>query len=75
MSGFRAGQIKVQNRDIFNEAFPETGQIKIDRVAKINVGIAGYMMAWNYFTGGTASTELNEGDPVSAIDSSNGYGE
>ena len=75
VSGFRAGQIKVQNRDIFNEAFPETGQVKVDRVAKINGGIAGYMMAWNYFTGGTASTELNEGDPVSAIDSSNGYGE
>ena len=75
VSGFRAGQIKVRNREIFNEAFPETGQVKIDRVAKLNGGVAGYLMAWNMFTGGVASTELNEGDPVSAIDSSNGYGE
>ena len=74
VSGFRAGQIKVQNREIFNEAFPETGSIEINRVAKLNGGIAGYMMALNYFTGGVASTELNEGDPISAIDSSNGYG-
>jgi len=74
VSGFRAGQIKVRNREIFNEAFPETGQIVIDRVAKLNGGVAGYLMALNFFTGGTASTELNEGDPASAIDSSNGYG-
>jgi len=75
VSGFRAGQIKVRNKEIFNEAFPETGQIVIDRVAKLNGGIDGYLMALNFFTGGTASTELNEGDPISAIDSSNGYGE
>jgi hypothetical protein len=75
VSGFRAGQIKVRNREIFNEAFPETGQIVVDRVAKLNGGIDGYLMALNFFTGGTASTELNEGDPISAIDSSNGYGE
>jgi hypothetical protein len=75
VSGFRAGQIKVRNREIFNEAFPETGQIVIDRVAKLNGGINGALLAWNFFTGGVASTELNEGDPVSAIDSSNGYGE
>ena len=29
--------------------------------------MGGYLMALN-FTGGTASTELNEGDPISAID-------
>ena len=74
VSGFRAGQIKVRNKEIFNEAFPETGVVEVDVVAKLNGGIDGYMMAWNYFTGGTASTELNEGDPISAIDSSNGYG-
>ena len=27
------------------------------------------------FTGGVASTELNEGDPISANDPSNGYGQ
>jgi len=75
VSGFRAGQIKVRNREIFNEAFPETGQIVIDRIANLNGGISGSLLALNFFTGGTASTELNEGDPVSAIDSSNGYGE
>ena len=53
----------------------EDTEFWIDKVAKLNGGVAGYLMAWNYFTGGTASTELNEGDPVSAIDSSNGYGE
>ena len=36
--------------------------------------MGGYLMALNFFTGGTASTELNEGDPISAIDDSNGYG-
>jgi len=40
----------------------------------LNGGVAGYLMALNFFTGGVASTELNEGDPASAIDSSNGYG-
>tara|TARA_R110000803_G_scaffold55676_3_gene112698 strand:- start:19022 stop:24175 length:5154 start_codon:yes stop_codon:yes gene_type:complete len=75
VSGFRAGQIKVRNKEIFNEAFPETGQIVIDRIANLNGGFSGSLLALNFFTGGTASTELNEGDPASAIDSSNGYGE
>ena len=74
VSGFRAGQIKVRNKEIFNEAFPETGEIKIDRIANLNGGFSGSLLALNFFTGGVASTELNEGDPASAIDSSNGYG-
>ena len=74
VSGFRAGQIKVRNREVFNEAFPETGQVVVDATANLNGGIAGYYMAWNMFTGGVASTELDEGGPVSAIDDSNGYG-
>jgi hypothetical protein len=37
--------------------------------------MAGSLLALNFFTGGVASTELNEGDPASAIDSSNGYGQ
>ena len=52
ISGFRAGQIKVRNREIFNEAFPETGEIKIDRIAKLNGGVAHYPMALNFSTGG-----------------------
>jgi hypothetical protein len=75
VSGFRAGQIKVRNKEIFNEAFPETGQIVIDRIANLNGGFSGSLLALNFFTGGVASTELNEGDPASAIDSSNGYGQ
>ena len=74
VSGFRAGQIKVRNREIFNEAFPDDGQVVVDAVANLNGGVAGYLMAWNMFTGGVASTELDEGGPVSAIDDSNGYG-
>ena len=74
VSGFRAGQIKVRNREIFNEAFPTNGVITFPDVTNLNGGMGGYLMALNFFTGGTASTELNEGDPISAIDDSNGYG-
>ena len=74
VSGFRAGQIKVRNREIFNEAFPTNGVINFPDVTNLNGGMGGYFMALNFFTGGTASTELNEGDPISAIDESNGYG-
>ena len=74
VSGFRAGQIKVRNREIFNEAFPTNGVVNFPDVTNLNGGMGGYLMALNFFTGGTASTELNEGDPISAIDSSNGYG-
>ena len=74
VSGFRAGQVKVRNREMFNEAFPTNGVISFPQVTNLNGGMGGYLMALNFFTGGTASTELNEGDPISAIDDSNGYG-
>ena len=75
VSAIRAGELKIRNKEIFNEAFPVTGRININAVANLNGGIKGTLLAYSYFTGGTASTELNEGDPVSAIDGSNGYGE
>ena len=75
VSGFRAGQVKVRNAEIFNEAFPTTGTITFPQTTELAGGIDGYLMALNYFTGGVASTELNEGDPISANDPSNGYGQ
>ena len=75
VSGFRAGQVKVRNAEIFNEAFPTNGTITFPQTTELAGGIDGYLMALNYFTGGVASTELNEGDPISATDPSNGYGQ
>ena len=75
VSGFRAGQVKVRNAEIFNEAFPTTGTITFPQTTELAGGIDGYLMALNFFTGGLASTNLDEGDPISANDPSNGYGQ
>jgi hypothetical protein len=67
----RAGAIQVQNDIIFNVG-GET--IQIETGANFTQGVKGSMLALNYFLGGVASTEMNEGDAVSVIDPSNGYG-
>ena len=74
VSRVRAGQIRIETNDIFNEADPVNGTITFPVTVFMNKGFNGSLLALSYFTGGVASTELNEGDPVSAIDDSNGYG-
>jgi hypothetical protein len=71
VSSLRAGAIQVQNDKIFNVGGES---IQIETGANFTRGVKGSMLALNYFLGGVASTELNEGDAVSAIDFSNGYG-
>ena len=72
VSKLRAGSIQISNALI--EELGGT-RIEIPVVAKINKGVAGYAAAWSYFNGGVASTGLNEGDAVNALDASNGYGQ
>jgi hypothetical protein len=74
VSRVRAGQIRVETNNIFNEADPVNGTITFPVTVFMNKGFNGGLLALSFFTGGVASTELNEGDPVSAIDDSNGYG-
>jgi hypothetical protein len=71
VSILRAGAIQIQNDFIFNVGGEP---ILINSPANFKQGIKGSMLALNYFLGGVASTELNEGDAVSVIDPSNGYG-
>jgi len=71
VSILRAGAIQIQNDFIFNVGGEP---IQINSPANFKAGIKGSMLALNYFLGGVASTELNEGDAVSGIDTSNGYG-
>jgi len=71
VSILRAGAIQIQNDFIFNVGGEP---IQINSPVNFKAGIKGSMLALNYFLGGVASTELNEGDAVSGIDTSNGYG-
>ena len=71
VSSLRAGAIQVQNDTIFNVG-GETIQMQVG--VNFKQGVKGSILALNYFLGGVASTELNEGDAVSVIDPSNGYG-
>ena len=71
VSVLRAGAIQIANDTIINVG-DETIQIKVN--ANFTKGVKGSMAAMSYFLGGVASTELNEGDAVSVIDPSNGYG-
>ena len=74
VSRVRAGSIRIETNQIFNEADPVNGTITFPVTVFMNKGISGSLLALSYFTGGTASTNLDEGDAVSSIDSSNGYG-
>ena len=74
VSRVRAGQIRIETNNIYNEADPVNGTITFPVTVFMNKGINGSLLALSYFTGGTASTNLDEGDAISAIDDSNGYG-
>ncbi len=74
VSRARAGSIRIETNQIFNEADPVNGTITFPVTVFMNKGISGSLLALSYFTGGTASTNLDEGDAISAVDSSNGYG-
>ena len=71
VSSLRAGAIQIQNDDIFNVGGEE---IRMEVPVTFNRPVKGSLLALNYFLGGVASTELNEGDAVSVINPSNGYG-
>jgi len=71
VSVLRAGAVQIANDTIINVG-DETIQFK--STANFKQGVKGSMAALSYFLGGVASTELNEGDAVSVIDLSNGYG-
>lgn len=71
VSSLRAGAIQIQNDNIFNVGGEE---IRMEVPVTFNRPVKGSLLALNYFLGGVASTELNEGDAVSVIDPSNGYG-
>jgi len=70
VSKIRAGSIQISVALI--EELGGT-HIEIPRKVEINRSVSGYAAAWSYFNGGTASTLLNEGDAVNALDISNGY--
>ena len=74
VSRVRAGSIRIETNQFYNEADPVNGTITFPVTVFMNKGISGSLLALSYFTGGTASTNLDEGDAVSSIDSSNGYG-
>ena len=74
VSRVRAGSVRIETNQIFNEADPVNGTITFPVTVFMNKGISGSLLALSYFTGGTASVNLDEGDAVSTIDSSNGYG-
>ena len=74
VSRARAGSIRIETNQILNEADPVNGVITFPVTVFMNKGISGSLLALSYFTGGTASTNLDEGDAISAVDSSNGYG-
>jgi hypothetical protein len=71
VSVLRAGAVQLQTDTIFNVGGEE---IRMEVPVSFNRPVKGSLLALNYFLGGVASTELDEGDAVSLNDPSNGYG-
>ena len=58
----RAGQIKLRNNEMFNEAFPTNGQIVFSGAVSI-AAVSGSIIATSYFLGAGPAEFLNEGGP------------
>ena len=58
----RAGQIKLRNTEIFNEAYPTNGKVVFSGAVSI-ASVSGSIVATSYFLGAGPAEFLNEGGP------------